>query len=720
MNVRMRTSILLLATATVVHAQDPVRDLLPEGDDADPIGTGDTASLRDVRAPVRVEVPEDPTLGPIAPTVESQRGEVLWAIPGIREVDHAMDVELVDGMAIVDVEMRFISRARVAGEVRYRLPVPEDAVPVSLEVCRGAECRQGIADDRRSNPNTYFDALRARGASARPIARVARLDDALIVHAAPVSRGTPTSVRLRWIARAPSRGGVARIAIPARGNDLRVARADVRVRSVDLVGLAAQGQPYSGAFRREAWEPLDVSGSVRSGGPHAVLETFRCGDARCARARVLAGPRAGRAESFVVLIDASPSTLGPSRGRMHAALAALFASMPAGSTVRVVAFGGRAEVLVADPRAPSEISLTSIARAPNLELGSATRFEAAWQAVRGWGRGHLVVVGDGGLTRSSESTRAFAEAGRRRMRLSVLDLSDREPAPAWHAHATALDGAVVQAGALAHAASRGDATPYDSQRLEEALLPIFAPTVAEVRLRTAGREVDLGTLRAGEELLWEGPIRGATSLRVGGSTIRPRRATASWTGARARAIVGLPTALSAVDPADRAAPSRADCHARGPAQRTSGIAHVEPVAPSEPLACAPLPAPVASEPEPGRGVPAETLLQMLRSRIIPVARGCFRRDRAGRIDYSQRATFAFRLADREVIEAEVEGEIDDALRACLGEAIDRLDVPYFEGEVAVRYPLHTEPGQRPPPIQIERRVLDAVDRVAGDEPTRPR
>ena len=62
-NVRMRSGLLVLLWALSAHAQDPVRDLLPEGDDSDPIGTGDTATLRDVPEPSNEPAP-DPTLGP--------------------------------------------------------------------------------------------------------------------------------------------------------------------------------------------------------------------------------------------------------------------------------------------------------------------------------------------------------------------------------------------------------------------------------------------------------------------------------------------------------------------------------------------------------------------------------------------------------------------------------------------------------------------------------
>lgn len=701
----------MLALAGSAHAQDPVRDLLPEGEhDLDPIGTGDTASLRDVPAPASNEPVEDPTLGPMSPPIDAQRGEVLWAIPGIREVDHDVDVELVSGMAVVDVEMRFISRARHAGELRYHLPVPQDAVAVSLEVCRGTECRQGIPDDASTNGNAYFDALRARGDSGKPIGHVARVQDALVVRAAPVMRGTPTSVRLRWVSSAPVQGGVARLRIPARGNDLRVARATARLQSPDLHSLVVQDAPYSGAVHREAWESIDFAASVHSrGAPQAQIDTFRCGSTRCARARVSAGLRQGRADSFVVLIDASPS-MHSARSQVHSTIATLLAHMPARSTVRIIAFAGRAEALLSQPTAPNQVALTTIASAPSMELGSATRFESAWDIAKDWGRTHVIVVGDGGLTQGEASGRAFRQARQRRVRLSVLNISDRPTSTALRTHAESLRGTVVEAGSALRSGAR----------LDEAIRPLFAPQVGRVRVRMRGRTIDLGSLRAGEELSWEGPIAGAASIQVGSHRTRARRASQPWLDARGRLLGGVPTSLSAIDANDRQVASRNDCNPRGPAQRASGVSGDVGVVPSEPLQCAPAPvASAPSGPQPGHGVPAETLLQMLRGRIVPVARGCFRRDRAGRVDYSQRATFVFRLADREVIAADVEGEIHDELRTCLLSAIDHLDVPYFEGEVAVRYPLYTERGERPPTIEIESRVLDAVDRIAGDQPTRP-
>ncbi|HJL23268.1 MAG TPA: hypothetical protein RMH80_13640, partial [Polyangiaceae bacterium LLY-WYZ-15_(1-7)] len=156
----------------------------------------------------------------------------------------------------------------------------------------------------------------------------------------------------------------------------------------------------------------------------------------------------------------------------------------------------------------------------------------------------------------------------------------------------------------------------------------------------------------------------------------------------------------------------------GPARRVSGVSSdAAPIALAEPRSCEPEAAETSEGGAGlGRAIPEETVLGMLRQRIVPVARGCFRRDRAGRTDYSVRAVFRFRLADREVIEADVEGEISDVLRACLLQAVDTLEVPRFSGTVVVRYPLYTERVPPPPTIVLEEEVLDVVDRVAGDTP----
>jgi hypothetical protein len=138
----------------------------------------------------------------------------------------------------------------------------------------------------------------------------------------------------------------------------------------------------------------------------------------------------------------------------------------------------------------------------------------------------------------------------------------------------------------------------------------------------------------------------------------------------------------------------------------------QPVALAEERSCKPPSKPQPSAPAgQGRGMPADPLLSMLRQRILPIARGCFRRDRAGRAEYQKRAVFAFTLAEREVLEARVEGSIPAALKHCLLTAVDTLEVPRFTGTVKVRYPLVTESVALPEQIELRAGTAGELDQL---------
>ena len=113
----------------------------------------------------------------------------------------------------------------------------------------------------------------------------------------------------------------------------------------------------------------------------------------------------------------------------------------------------------------------------------------------------------------------------------------------------------------------------------------------------------------------------------------------------------------------------------------------------------------------GRGMPSDPLLEMLRNRIIPVARDCFRRDRAGRADYAVRAVFHFELAEQEVVDARVEGAIESRLRECLISAVDTLLVPRFTGIVRVSYPLRTLREALPVRLELSDVAAREVDQL---------
>lgn len=720
----------LLLPAVGAAQEDPAASLLPEGMPDDPIGTGDTNTLRDVPSEPE-QPPIDPLEPPRTPDIELTEGAVVTAIPGIREVDHDVDLRLSDGLLEASVVMRFISRADHRGEVRYRLPVPAGARPGGLEVCLEERCRSAAPDDS----SAYDDAVRARPmeepeAGVVPVAAVhAEASDegtALIVRAAPVIEGQTLEVRLSWAAETHTHGGITHVRLPARGRDPRAAPAHLTFESDELLAPAVDGRPAhdrrTGHHEIEAWEPVTLSATHRSGGGAQVsVKRFRCGQQRCARLHAVAGPGGALRERVVLLLDASPSMVGPARGRMGAALAALLGTMHRNTQVQAIAFAGQAQPLLEEWRTPDEVPLATLGRATTLDLGAATRFEAAWDRLQPRRGDHLILVGDGGLTASRAGSAAVAAAREAGVRVSALNLAERPPKEALRRLVERTGGRLVQAGAEAHRASR----ERTSQRLEEKVAALSARTVASsVRIERPGAEpIELGALRAGEGLRWSGPAARGTRFVVGSARRPTREPSADSALGRALAAMANPAMsgrLGAVAGDDRSRPSL--CADSGPATRTSGVSTDEaPVVLAEARSCEAPAATAASASRPGggsrmgRGMPAETVLSMLRRRIIPGARRCFRIDRAGRGDYSVRAIFELELADREVSSAEVEGEISERLRSCLMATLEGLDVPIFRGSVLVRYPLYTERHPPPPTIELRDEVAAPVDQMLGED-----
>ncbi|HEX4352441.1 MAG TPA: hypothetical protein VHZ95_05995, partial [Polyangiales bacterium] len=289
--------------------------------------------------------------------------------------------------------------------------------------------------------------------------------------------------------------------------------------------------------------------------------------------------------------------------------------------------------------------------------------------------------------------------------------------------------AVIDAGAEADAVLRR-APP---ERLEERVAAIFQPNLGRVRApRALPSNLEL---RGGDSVLIEGRVARDAAFAIGSRSIAPSSAPHGLAIAiAAQADPSNESVLVAVDRADLERKSHGKksdrpegqeqppargvaCDRRGPAQRASGLSSDSaPVALAEERAlCMPRPAPKpkSTDRDEGAGMPSSPLLSMLRQRILPVARGCFRRDRAGRADYQVRAVFEFELADREVLSAHVEGKIADALRACLLESIDSLAVPRFSGKVVVRYPLVTERETLPAQIELTATTADRLDAVIG-------
>jgi len=305
-------------------------------------------------------------------------------------------------------------------------------------------------------------------------------------------------------------------------------------------------------------------------------------------------------------------------------------------------------------------------------------------------------------------------------------VADRDAHPELAKEVQKNGGVVINVGKEAEDAARG----RGSEPLQEHIAAVFAPlALNEIRLYQGGRVMKMGPLRAGEEITWQGLLASKHfEVRYGRKRVKtslPPKTIASTLGDQI-IRTALPntaqTVLAAIDPQDIGSHRYSQqpplnnphkCDNRGPAFRYSGVSSdLNPVALAEERPCTKsTPPPQTEGSKPGLGMPKSPLLSMLRKRIIPIARGCFRRDRAGRLDYKVRAEFHFRLAEREVVSAYIKGRIKERLRKCLLSAVDALDVPYFSGNVIVRYPLVTESEPLPEQIELSTEAAREVDSI---------
>jgi hypothetical protein len=727
-------------------------DILPLTEDPnDPIGVDREAATLGTAAVSggarKVRHRDASPFGPEPPAFSARVGEVLSAVPSLHEKSHRVRVELSAGLASVESELEFENSATTPAELVYRLSVPDDAALGTLEVCGARGCRTGVIDASAERLDAYDDAVQARGpksAPALPVADARKVRDArgsaLLLRAAPVAHDEPLRIHVGYVAAAVQHGGVVRFSLPARGMDPRAAPLELTVHATDLTDLRADALSIGeGALHAEAWSSVELTGRAAVSGMVKEVWRIPCGNGSCLRAYLAAAPAAQLAPVEIVLaIDASPSTEGSARSRLVATIAAILARAPQGSHLRALRFASRAVPLVAERKEPRELALDAFAQvAFEAELGAATRFESAWQLIESWGlpksrqKKLVVIVGDGGIT--TGAARPFDAARRAGVEVAVVNVSDRASAQALVQGALLTGGAVVEAGAEADAVARRAAP----DRLEERVAALFQPSLGRLRAPRGLRSNQVGLeLRAGDSLCVEGRVAGASSLSLAGRDLPTRTAPRALSAAVSvhAADNAAHEVLVAVDRADlkrNPLPDRptgqdlppargVECDRRGPALRQSGLStDAAPIALAQERAlCVPRPAPATTKPSTddaeaslGAGLPSSPLLSMLRQRIVPVARDCFRRDRAGRADYQVRAVFEFELADREVASARIQGKIAEALRSCLLASIDNLAVPRFSGKVVVRYPLVTEREPLPAQIELSAQTADRLDTV---------
>ncbi|MFK8003816.1 MAG: hypothetical protein AB8H86_29910 [Polyangiales bacterium] len=380
------SALLLFAVypASAQESQEAIERLFPSGDPLDPLSTGNTGSLAEVELASPRDVPP-----------ESEVGEVLAAIPGVRETEHHVFAHLRHGLASVTLRQVFAHSGRFAAEVLYRVPLPDGARLGSLEVCNGSECRAAEGGNR----GEFDDSFGLDGGLAG--AHIQMEDGYAMLRVAPLRQGQNTEVRWSYVAPARVRGGVARMVLPKRGHDLRVAPARVTFIAEGYESASIQEEVLGTRARLvEPWSSTQLYAQVRPG-RRTARSSYRCGGRWCTREYVESSVSSRRPVNLALALDVSPSTRGPARGRSADVVRALVRGLPSGSHVRAAAVAGRS-VSIMERREVREVPQDLSARGVGLDLGAASRLDTVVDTLQ-LRRGDLmVVVGDGGLTPGEE------------------------------------------------------------------------------------------------------------------------------------------------------------------------------------------------------------------------------------------------------------------------------------------------------------------------------
>ncbi len=721
---------------------DPFRQLVDSdpfaGDDpvgdpgqaahVDPLASEGTDDLRTAALPT-----EDSLVTARLPIT---RGEVLSAVAGVREVEHRTRVELVAGLAIVRTEMRFESSARYAAEIAYRIAAPAGAVPFAIEVCRadGEACRSGALESEGPRLSAYDAALVASGPIApdsRPIGVFERsADGALVVRAAAVPAagvggdGAATRgqllVRVAYAAPVPVHGGVARVTLPSRGSDVRAAAEMLTLVATDLVVPELDGvevSPTDSIERRPAQEAAIVAHVPRTWTSRVEAWTTPCAREQCVWARASSVRPEVPRQDVILAIDASPSTTAGARGLLPEAAMSLLASLPAGSRARVVAFAARAEAVIDAWTDVTDVEETALRRATELELGSATRFDALWELLGASAtRGTTIVwIGDGGMTSSDESTRALDEAARRGVTLRFVSLADRESTAASIAAAARFGTPIVRAHREALLAARNRREALD----ERMAAVLVRDPLSRMNLRGLGEERTIELVAGGAETL-TAHVRARPTITVGAGASRDGVALQPASGDLALAITALAQGTTRVVAAEASREATECTEAQTVLHGSASLARVTALpnrfAVVERRTCrAPAATVTAATTTRRASLSRVALLRTLRQRIIPRARDCFRSDRRGRAEYSTQVSLLLTLADQEIVDVRAEGAIEPTLRACMVRAADGLEVPPFEGVILARWPLYSRPELGPPTLELHPDLATAIDAIGGDD-----
>ena len=615
--------------------------------------------------------------------------QTLEAPDDVREVRHRVDIALGPGVAEIEVRIALARSAAERAEIAYSLPLPEGASLVSAAACRASRCqRAGRTGTHRSYAASLF--APGRGRATRPVAAFVPGSRALEVRAAPLSVAEPIELVLRYVVPLEIHGGHAELVLPARSADPRLAPREVTLRA------PGYAEPWIAERSESGSVPADRPVHVRARLDRDVVTVARHPGTGRARALV-AEPARLVPHDVILAIDVSPSMLDVERGRTERAIAAILVALPAGSRVRALRFGARAEWVGDSWAEPGTLDAAELAAMPAGHLGSRTRYAALAPLVEdslaaASSAPLVVIVGDGWLEGPD-----FTALAARGARVVVANLADTrvETGVAMAARAVpgtlALELGETLAGRAGVALSSVVAEPMRAVRLRREDGPTIEDAIAsgeslewsgadervwiETGSRTVGASRATGSLGALLGARWEGP-RYAIDPRA-------EQDTRKWTW---RAFGGVHGALGGLDWAVTGLGSG----------RVSRIARLR-----------------IAEVEIRGVLSASVLRRMMRRQLGPRVRGCFANARAGRRDFDVRAELRLVLAHREVLAASVGGRnVDAALAACIVAGTDDLDVPPSYGLVVVSYPFVSEPEPRPEPVPLAPDLGALLDALA--------
>lgn len=552
---------------------------------------------------------------------------------------HTVHVELGEGLARVTEELVLTSLTQ---GLRLDLPVSERAMLTGLEVCEGTRCMRGLAvEDASEVFATARFAYREDGAPA--LAMASAHHNHISLHVAGSDVGTPR-VRVTWTAPTETLGGQERLVLPARRDAV-----DVVLTSSSLEGLALQGDPLERHIPVET--RVVLSGVISAQAPELLSGRVDVGSSGQTWVRFAPPSVPLDVRDVVILLDASPG-MWPREYEALAALHLVLDALPDGSSTHIVALGRRTRELVAGPAE----SLRSQAFLLPHDLGPSTSVvasEAAVVALEGaLHMPRILWIGDGGMDWSREDQEALARLRARGLEVISLNHSD---VPDRIGPSTRIDVMV-------------DA--------EQAALRIRGALSPHVQRRIAGHTFDV---RAGEANFVALP--GAHSFG------EPSHLDASDVAPHVARVLGLMNEdevpmLITLDPRDRLAARKvvrgrmAVFHSGGGMSPEAAGRRVHLCGCGDPYA------------QSGR-LSRTTIQRIVRRTVLPRARECFARERAGRAAWEGRATLVLGIEGSEVGFSDVETE-SPALRACILEAVDHLALPEVTGpagaRVLIRYP----------------------------------